>query len=90
MFNNFDVLKWPACSSDCNIVVKARSELSCDGYHNCKQYERVSDLKEALMYAGNTLSHNYLNLFVSTIPNETVKFGRKDCLGASTEKISKI
>ena len=64
-----NVLSWPPCSTDLNILENAWGILARRVYANNRQYQSVAQLKVAVVEAWNELDMNLINRLVESIPN---------------------
>ena len=58
--NNILSLEWPARSPDLNIVENVWAEMSRKVYENGKQYNTVSELKNAVLNSWSSVNRNYI------------------------------
>lgn len=67
--NNVNVLDWPACSPDLNPVENLWAIMVRKIYANSKQYNSVSELKDAIVDVWNNLDPQMLKTLVDSMPN---------------------
>ncbi|CAJ0569513.1 unnamed protein product, partial [Mesorhabditis spiculigera] len=69
MRHNIDVLEWPPCSPDINVMENVWGSLVRDVYGNSKKYASVKDLKTAIKAAWSRLDPQKLSNLVASVPN---------------------
>ena len=80
---DINVLSWPACSPDLNVLENAWGILARRVYTNNRQFQTVAQLKMAVVEAWNELDMNLINRLVESVPNRLFQLIQRN--GASID-----
>lgn len=69
---NIPLLGWPACSPDLNPIENLWGWLARKVYANGRQFETVSELKEAIREAWSQIQINYLRELVKSMKDRLI------------------
>lgn len=65
---DIDLLPWPAKSPDLNVIENVWGWLVLEVYENNRQFETVSDLKEAIAHAWEKITPRRLKNLIESVP----------------------
>uniref|UniRef100_A0A8R1I9E6 Tc1-like transposase DDE domain-containing protein n=1 Tax=Caenorhabditis japonica TaxID=281687 RepID=A0A8R1I9E6_CAEJA len=73
------VLAWPACSPDLNPIESVWGILARSVYKNGKQYNSISELKDAVKAERNKIQPSYFENLSNSMPNRIFQVIQKNC-----------
>jgi len=76
--NNVAIMKSPAKSPDLNIIENVWAILARDVYENCRQFDTVQQLREAIEAAWSRLSVDYLKNLYESLPKRMMSVLKKN------------
>lgn len=81
--NNIEVLDWPSCSPDLNIIENVWGWLTRKIYSNGRQFNSSEELFQAIQTSWNNISTKYIRSLYDSIPNRIFEVIRSN--GRSTK-----
>uniref|UniRef100_A0A915MVI3 Tc1-like transposase DDE domain-containing protein n=1 Tax=Meloidogyne javanica TaxID=6303 RepID=A0A915MVI3_MELJA len=85
---DINILSWPACSPDLNVLENAWGMLARRVYANNRQFQTVAHLKMAVIEAWNELDMNYINRLVESVPDRLFQLIQRN--GSSIDYYGRI